>query len=37
MTYKTTKKCLADKYEVSVGPAENLPPSVQWSDEFQKL
>ena len=29
---KTQKKCLADnrtaKYEASVGPAENLPPSV---------
>ena len=34
----TKKKCLADnrtaKYEVN---AENLPPSVRWSDEFQKL
>ena len=33
ITYKTTKKCLVDKmtakYEVSVGPAENLPPSVR--------
>ena len=31
ITYKTTKKCLADnrtvKYEASVGPAENLPPT----------
>ena len=38
ITYKTTKKCLADnrtaKYDVSVGPAENLPLR---SDEFQKL
>ena len=41
ITYKTTAKCLAEnrtaKYEASVGPAENLPPSVQRSDEFQKL
>jgi hypothetical protein len=41
ITYKTTTKCLADnraaKYEASVGPAENLPPSVWRSDEFQKL
>jgi hypothetical protein len=33
ITYKTTTKCLADnratKYEASVGPAENLPPSVR--------
>jgi hypothetical protein len=33
ITYKTTKKCLADnrtaKYEASVGPAKNLPPSVR--------
>jgi hypothetical protein len=33
ITHKTTTKCLADnrtaKYEVSVGPAENLPPSVR--------
>ena len=32
ITYKTTTQCLADnrtaKYEASVGPAENLPPSV---------
>ena len=38
ITYKTTKKCLADnrtaKYEASVGPAENLSPR---SDEFQNL
>jgi hypothetical protein len=41
ITYKTTKKCLANnrtaKYEASDGPAENLPPSVRRSDEFQKL
>jgi hypothetical protein len=41
ITYKKTTKCLADnstaKYEAFVGPAENLPPLVQWSDEFQKL
>ena len=33
ITYKTNKKCLADnrtaKYEASVGPAENLPPTVR--------
>jgi hypothetical protein len=33
ITYKTTTKCLVDnrtaKYEASVGPAENLPPSVR--------
>ena len=33
ITYKTTKKCLADnrtvKHEASVGPDENLPPSVR--------
>jgi hypothetical protein len=33
ITYKTTTKCLADnrtaKYEASVGPAENLTPSVR--------
>ena len=33
ITYKTKTKCLADnttaKYEASVGPAENLLPSVQ--------
>ena len=33
ITYKTTTKCLTDnrtaKYEASVGPTENLPPSVQ--------
>jgi len=41
ITYKITTKCLADnrtaKYEASVGPDENLPPSVRRSDEFQKL
>ena len=33
ITYKTTTKCLADnrtaKYEASVRPVENLPPSVR--------
>jgi hypothetical protein len=33
ITYKTAKKCLVDnrtaKYEASVGPAENLPPTVR--------
>ena len=29
ITYKTKTKCLADKYEASVGPAENLSASVR--------
>jgi hypothetical protein len=37
-TLKKYKKCLADnrtaKYEVSVGPAENLPPTVRRIPEF---
>ena len=41
ITYKITKKCLADnrtaKYEASVRPDENPAPSVRQSDEFQKL